>query len=271
VGWFAPNWGAPPGVHACMTTRTGGVSAPPFDSLNLGDHVGDEPACVEANRDRLHRLLGLTPTYLRQVHGTRMACLPLCQDVAGESARPLDAPSAGASASVITADGAVTRMPGVACAVMIADCLPVLMAAPQGRAVAAVHAGWRGLDAGVLEAGITALCEMAACEPAEVAVWLGPCIGPQHFEVGEEVAQRVGPERRRQRQTAQPLPKWLVDLPGWARDRLRSAGATQLAGNDGSAAWCTVSDVTRFFSHRRDGGASGRMLAAVWIGDTVRS
>jgi polyphenol oxidase len=250
-GHFTPEWPAPAGVRALCTTRDGGVSAAPFDSFNLGDHVRDEPAAVAANRAAL---AGLTaparPVFLQQVHGT--ACIPL------DATTPDGA----------VADAALVTAPGVAATIMVADCLPVLFAHASGRAVAAAHAGWRGLVSGVLEATLQAL--RAAAGPGEVIAWLGPAIGPAAFEVGDEVHAAfvaADPAARAHFRTHTMPGKWWADLPALARQRLRSAGVASVHGNDGSAAWCTVSQPSRFFSHRRDAtrlGSTGRFAACIW-------
>lgn len=246
-----PDWDAGPRVGAAMSERAGGVSDAPFDSLNLGDHVGDDAAAVQANRARWARETGARPAYLRQVHGTAVARL-------GADAPERPAPEA---------DAAVTTERGVACTVLVADCLPVLLAAPDGRAVAAAHAGWRGLAGGVLASALAALCEAAACEPAEVAAWLGPCIGPRRFEVGAEVLAAFGASPHGDtapRFVPRPRPdgslRWLADLSGLARDRLAAAGVRRVSGGR----WCTVEEASRFFSFRRD-GVTGRMAASVWL------
>ena len=162
-------------------------------------------------------------------------------------------------APVHEADGSVTTEPGIACTSQVADCLPVLFAAPGG--VGAAHAGWRGLAAGVLEATLQALCAAAACEPAQVQAWLGACIGPRRFEVGADVLQAFGvdPAGQSPHFRRHAAGKWLADLPALARDRLRSAGVRDLSGGR----WCTVEDASRFFSYRRD-RVTGRMVAAIW-------
>ena len=168
-----------------------------------------------------------------------------------------------ASAACRKADASVCTEPGIACTVQVADCLPVLFAAPAARGVAAAHAGWRGLASGVLEATLAALCEAADCAPAEVQAWLGPCIGPRQFEVGADVLQAFGADPAAGADAffrAHAPGKWLADLAGLARERLRAAGVTQFSGGD----WCTVEDASRFFSFRRD-RVTGRMLAAVWL------
>jgi polyphenol oxidase len=161
------------------------------------------------------------------------------------------------------ADASVTTEPGTACLVQTADCAPVLFAAPRARAVGAAHAGWRGLAGGVVENTLAAVCEAAGCEPAEVDVWLGACIGPRRFEVGADVLQAFGMDPL----AADPLRfaparpgKWIGNLPRLARDRLERAGVQRISGGR----WCTVEDASRFFSFRRD-GATGRLAAAVWI------
>jgi polyphenol oxidase len=241
--WLRPEWPAHARVGALMSTRAGGVSAPPFDGLNLGRSGGDDPAAVAENRRRFEAALGVPTIYLSQVHGTRVVRLPA--DGAHE------------------ADAAITTEPGIACAVMVADCLPVLFAAPQGRGVGAAHAGWRGLAAGVLEATAQALADAAACRTDELIAWLGPCIGARQFEVGAEVLEAFGPAAAG-RFVPRPRPdgsaRWLADLPGLARDRLAGLGIERISGG----AWCTVEDASRFFSFRRD-RVTGRMAAAVWL------
>jgi polyphenol oxidase len=240
-----PDWPAAARVGALMTTRAGGVSATPLDSLNLGRSTGDDPAAVAENRRRFEAALGVPTRYLSQVHGTRVVRLT------------------AAEAGPYEADAAITTEPGLACTVLVADCLPVLFAAPDARGVGAAHAGWRGLAGGVLEGTVAALCEAAACRPRELLAWLGPCIGPSRFEVGADVLDAFGPAaaaRFAPRPRPDGAPRWLADLPGLARDRLAAAGVTQVHGGT----WCTVSDASAFFSFRRD-GVTGRLAAAVWI------
>lgn len=234
-----------------MSTRGGGVSAAPWDSLNLGTAVGDDPAVVAENRSRFVAQTGARPLWLRQVHGTTVLR-------AGAALLDGDPPQA---------DAAWTDEPGVACTIQVADCLPVLLAAPEGRAVGAAHAGWRGLAGGVVEAAVRAVCEAACCAPGELVVWLGPCIGPRQFEVDADVLRAFGqpPEgadarRFTARRAADGSLRWLADLPGLARDRLARLGVTRVDGGT----WCTVEDRSRFFSFRRD-GVTGRMAAAVWL------
>lgn len=244
--WIAPEWRVDARVGALMTTRAGGVSAPPFDSLNLGRSAGDERAAVDENRRRFEAALGVPTRYLSQVHGTNVARLTHADTRSREG------------------DAAITTEPGLACTMMVADCLPVLLAAPEARGVGAAHAGWRGLAGGVLEATVSALCEATDCEPRELIAWLGPCIGPRRFEVGADVLDAFG-SAANARFTTQPRaadgsPRWLADLPALARDRLQAAGVSQISGGT----WCTVSDPSRFFSFRRD-RVTGRMAAAVFI------
>ena len=245
--WLIPDWDAP-SVGALMTTRAGGTSAAPFDSMNLRDGLGDDPSAVAANQRRLQQAIGGAPVWLKQVHGATVV------ELSSTSARP-DAP-------VQSADASFTTAPGVVCAVQVADCLPVLFAAPDGRGVAAAHAGWRGLAGGVLEASVVALCDAAGCEPNELQAWLGACIGPRRFEVGRDVLEAFGADPHGESPAFLPVKpgKWHADLPALARARLRAARVQAISGG----IWCTVEAASRFFSFRRD-GVTGRMAAAVWI------
>lgn len=236
-----PDWPAPVGVLAWSTTRTGGESVGPYASLNLGDHVGDEPERVSRNRERLRQRLGLAcePLWLRQVHGCAVV-------------------EAGAAPTGCAADAAVAHGPGQVCAVLTADCLPVLLCDRAGSAVAAVHAGWRGLAAGVVDGAVAAL----GVGPAQVLAWLGPAIGPEAFEVGSEVrslflAADPGAEDAF-RSTGKD--RWLADLYSLARRRLSRAGVTDVFGGG----YCTYSDPGRFFSYRRD-QVTGRMASLIWL------
>ena len=235
-----PDWPAPPGVRAAFTLRTGGVSAAPFDSFNCAAHVGDAPEAVARNRAVLRERLGLPdePAWLEQVHGCKVV-----------------APEVGVACG--PADGAVTREPGRVCVVQVADCLPVLLAARDGSTVGAAHAGWRGLAAGVLESAVRAL----GAPPAEVLAWLGPAIGPRHFEVGAEV--RAAFLRTDPAAAAAFAPnargRWQCDLYTLARQRLAACKVAQIYGGG----WCTYADAARFFSYRRD-GRCGRMAALIW-------
>ncbi len=244
--------GLPLQAAAAMSTRRGGSSGPPWDGMNLGIGVGDHADAVARNRQAFAQAIGAAPVYLKQVHGTRVVQVGSRDTLA--------------QAAPHEADASLSTEPGVACTVLVADCLPVLFAAPGGRAVAAAHAGWRGLAGGVVEAALGALCEAARCEPGEVRVWLGACIGPQRFEVGVEVlrafdADPARPDPMRFAPRAAGLPdKWLANLPQLARDRLQVAGVRAVSGGT----WCTAADRSRFFSYRRD-GITGRMAAAIWI------
>ncbi len=230
-----------------MTTRAGGVSAAPFDTFNLRAGLGDSDAAVAANHAALAQLIARTPVFLDQVHGTRVVRVTRADALPG--------------APVHVADASITTESGMACAVQVADCLPVLFAAPGGRGVGAAHAGWRGLAAGVLEATVHALCGAVECQPHELQAWLGACIGPQRFEVGRDVVEAFGAGSAA-RFAPHAAGKWLADLPGLARDRLHAAGVRSISGG----AWCTVTDASRFFSYRRD-HVTGRMAALVWIDD----
>lgn len=243
-----------------MSTRHGGCSSGPWASLNLGGACGDDAASVQANRQAFAAALGAQPVWLRQVHGTVVLRLD-----AGSVAQDLPA-----------ADAAWTTQPGLACCVLVADCLPVLLAARDGRAVAAAHAGWRGLAAGVLEATLQALQAGAGLRPDEISAWLGPSIGPQAFEVGSDVLAAFGqaPEgppsryftprvtpRARPAASADSPARWWANLPALAAARLQAAGVP--AGAISQARCCTVSSPSDFFSFRRD-GVTGRMAAAIW-------
>ena len=250
---LVPEWTVAARVKAYMSTREGGVSPPPWSSLNLGDHVGDEPERVSHNRHLVGRALDVQPVFLEQVHGIRVLTLtsPVQQGM--------------------QADACITEVPGLACTVMVADCLPVLLCDRRGHWVAAAHAGWRGLAAGVLEAVVQA-AQTRGTEPADMLAWLGPCIGPSEFQVGAEVCQAFLAADPACSTCFRPdrSGKWLADLPGLARLRLARTGVQQVHGHDGSPDWCTVSRPSRFFSHRRDSsrfGTSGRMAAMIWLQD----
>jgi YfiH family protein len=241
---ISPDWRVDARVGALMSTRAGGISSAAFDSLNLGRVAGDAPASVDENRRRFAAARGARPVWRSQLPGARVLHL-----------------AADAGPASMEADAAITTEPGIACTVMVADCLPVLLAAPGGRGVGAAHAGWRGLAAGVLEATVAALCRAAACAAGDLKAWLGPCIGPRQFEVGVEVLEAFGGGRHFvERVRPDGSMRWLADLPGLARDRLHAAGVIAVSGG----IWCTVEDRSRFFSFRRD-GVTGRMAAAVWL------
>lgn len=254
--WLVPDWPAPANVHSVCTTRTGGVSGAPWNSCNLGTHVGDADADVQVNRAFLQNSIAAKLVFMDQVHGQSMLEL---------GANTPDA---------VQADIAFTQRGGLACTVMVADCLPVLLCDTQGRMVAAVHAGWRGLagqgGVGVLEQihrEFSYLALMDSAQPAiKIIAWLGPCIGPASFEVGDEVRAAFvacEPQAAMCFKPAAPN-KWWADLPGLARQRLAALGVTSIYGNDSSSPWCTVENASRFFSYRRD-RVSGRQAACIWL------
>jgi YfiH family protein len=240
---IAPDWPAPPGIRAAFTLRSKGVSQPPFAACNLALHVGDDPRAVAENRGRLRASLELPaePAWLEQIHGRHVVDL--------DGSAPLDSPARG--------DAAVTRAPGRVCAIQVADCLPVLFAAADGSAVGAAHAGWRGLAGGVLEATVRAM----QTPPGAVLAWMGPAIGPAHFEVGEEVraAFLAADAGAAAAFTANPRGRWQCDLYALARRRLAAVGVSSVHGGG----WCTYADAERFFSYRRD-ARCGRMAALIW-------
>ena len=272
--WLRPDWPAHPRVHAICTTRAGGVSVGPYASLNLGDGVGDDPRAVAENRRRLQAAIGARPMYLRQMHGLTLHD----PDPASPRDRDRDRDGdEGEDGERIEADACSTRQAGVACLVQAADCLPVLLAAADGSRVAAAHAGWRGLAAGVLDA---AFKPFVAEKPASRALpamksiaWLGPCIGPRAFEVGPDVKAAFEQVDPASNACFKPIaasdrgsPKWLADLPALARQRLASLGIEEVFGNDSSDAWCTVANPSRFFSYRRE-RIGGRLAACIWLDD----
>ena len=239
-GLLQPDWALPAGVGALLTTRAGGRSVGSFASFNLGSHVGDDPLAVAANRARLRSFLPAEPLWLNQVHGAAVA-------------------DADVSEGVPEADAVLARSSRRVCAVLTADCLPVLLCDDDASVVAAAHAGWRGLAAGVLENTVR---EMGV-PPHRLRAWLGPAIGPQAFEVGDEVraafvADDAGAAGAF---VARPLAgKWLADLFLLARRRLVAAGVTRISGGG----VCTVSTPQRFYSYRRD-GVTGRFATMVWL------
>lgn len=237
--WIVPDWPAPANVHALITTRSGGISEGPYRSLNLGTRVGDTAAAVEENRRRVCARLPAEPRWLDQVHGSRAV-----------AADTVDSP--------VAADAAFTSTPDVVCAIMVADCLPILLCDSAGESVAAAHAGWRGLAGGVVESTITSL-DVA---PSHLMAYLGPAIGPRAFEVGSEVREAfVAADPAAHAAFAAHTPgKWLADLYLLARQRLARAGIEKISGGG----LCTYSQPARFFSHRRD-RISGRMAAFIWL------
>lgn len=258
---ITPEWLAPPGVRSAFTLRTGGVSAAPYDSLNLGAGIGDSPEAIAENRRRVREALRLPaePAWLQQVHGVEVV------DLGGASA----ASSAGAhggglhGAAALEADppigdASVARGAGQVCAIRVADCMPVLFAARDGSAVAAAHAGWRGLAGGVLEATIRQL----GLPASQLIAWMGPAIGPAHFEVGEEVraAFTATDPDAATAFVANSRGRWQCDLYALARRRLTAIGVLGTYGGG----WCTFAESERFFSYRRS-AQCGRMAALIWI------
>lgn len=238
-----PDWPAPSNVRALQTTRSGGVSQGAYGDLNLGDHVGDDPAAVASNRQWLCQSVNGSVLWLNQVHGTAVV----------ESSVALHG---------VVADAAIARCSGEVCAVMTADCLPVLFCNRAGTVVAAAHAGWRGLCAGILEQTVFQM----GCSPADLLVWLGPAIGPSAFEVGDEV--RTAFVAVDAAAVAAFVPgssgRWLADIFLLARQRLMRLGIDAVYGGG----VCTVADSERFFSYRRD-GQTGRMATLIWLDAAV--
>lgn len=258
-------------VGACMTARSLGApgvqSHGSYEGFNLGTHVGDAPDAVAAHRRHVESLAGSPALWMNQIHGNTVVRAT---------------PQAAVQDLTIDADGCIATEPGVVCTVMVADCLPILLAAPGGCGVGALHAGWRGLAGagamagrGIVESGISALCEATGSDPQDLQAWLGPCIGPQHFEVGADVLLGFGVDPahspgalagesaarfRFHRMGADGLPRWLADLPGLAQDRLKALGVQRISGGQ----WCTVSDPSRFYSFRRD-RVTGRQAACIWL------
>ncbi len=256
-----PDWPVPAHVRSACSLRAGGVSSTPYNALNVGDHVGDEPQAVARNREIYANALQAKPVYLKQVHGFDVVTLAA------------DTPDG------TVADACLTTDKGLACTILVADCLPVLFANRAGTVVGAAHAGWRGLcgEGGrdVLEQTFKRLERFLRHQPAQSAtefiasdilVWLGPCIGPLAFEVGSEVREAFVQADAKAVQHFKSIAggKYLGDLQGLARQRLAALGITQVFGNDGGQPWCTVSNPSNFFSHRRD-KLSGRFACSVWL------
>ncbi len=237
--WLRADWPAPPGVRTCITTRRGGVSQAPWAGLNLGTHVGDDACAVAANRQRLVEALGCEPAWLEQTHSVEV--------VRADASR------------VVDADASWTDQPGIACTIMTADCLPILFCDRAGTRVAAAHAGWRGLAAGIIEQTMRAL----QVPSEDLLVWLGPAIGPDAFEVGEEVRQAFVDHDPVALQAFKPSVRpghYLADIYRLARQRLELAGVEAVYGGG----LCTVSDAERFYSYRLD-GQTGRFASLIWL------
>jgi len=236
---LVPDWPAPKNVRALQTTRNGGCSVNPYASLNLGDHVGDAPLAVERNRMLLQPLLPSEPVWLKQVHGSEVV-------------------DAGQASCWPQADACITSHPGAVCVVMTADCLPVLLCDEQGSVVGAAHAGWRSLCDGIIEQTVRAM----NVPPPSLMAWLGPAIGPQAFEVGEEVRAAFVAQQPQAAAAFAPRGsgKWFADIYQLARLRLHALNITRIYGGG----LCTYTDPKRFFSYRRD-GETGRMGTFIWI------
>lgn len=235
-----PNWHTAPNVNAVTSTREDGVSKAPFSGLNLGMHVGDNPADVEANRAQLAALANMpsAPVWLNQTHSTVVATIATPTDV------------------VIDADASFTTQPGVVLSAMTADCLPILLAAKDGTAVSAVHAGWRGLADGIVENAVSLF-------ESDLQAWIGPAIGFDSFEVGEDVREAFCARHPEYAIAFKPHPtsgKWLADLATIAEMKLKSLGVNSVT----KSGLCTFEDPTRFYSYRRD-GQTGRMASFIWI------
>jgi len=239
MNWIKPDWPLPAHVHAAVTLRTGGVSTGAYASLNPAGHVNDDPQHVKTNRYIIKDMLQLPsePVWLQQVHGVRVV-------------------NADETNSLEEADASFADQPGTVCAVLTADCLPLLFCGDDGEVVAAAHAGWRGLRAGIIAETLYAM----SCQDAQV--WLGPAIGPESFEVGDDVRDafvRDNPITAVAFRAGQPG-KWLADIYRLARIKLAELGVQQVYGGD----LCTVADAQRFYSYRRDGAATGRMASLIW-------
>jgi YfiH family protein len=246
-----PHWPAPATIHTLVTTRQGGISSSPYDSLNLGDHVGDQPPLVIANRQILRKQLPAEPLWLKQIHSIQVSTPKIRQQ---------------SSSRLIEADAAVTNIPDEVLVVMSADCLPVLFSNADGTVIGVAHAGWRGLCDGILENTVSEILMLAHQSSAkDLIAWMGPAIGPESFEVGEDVVERFQELGLHDMQKgflpiANKPGKYLADIYQLARDRLKKVGVNAIFGGD----LCTVLDDKRFFSYRRD-GITGRFASLIWI------
>lgn len=245
--FIIPNWPAPANVKALQTTRNGGISAAPYNSLNVGEHVKDNPLHVAQNRQLLSQFLPSEPVWLNQIHG-------------------IDVIDAAATSCAPSADASYTTRKNVVCVTMTADCLPILLCDQAGTAAASIHAGWRSLCDGVIEATV----KQMPVDSSQLMAWLGPAIGPNAFEVGGEVrAQFMAKDAKaelafKKHGDNQEQYKWLADIYQIAVQRLSNLGITQIYGGGQNEPWCTYTDEDRFFSFRRD-GATGRMATLVWL------
>jgi len=239
IEYLKPDWTAPANVRAFTTTRKGGFSQGRWSSLNLGGNSGDDPQHIEQNLRLLQTSLPSAPCWLNQVHGANVAKLN------------------GHTSPETGADAATSNVAGQVCAILSADCLPVLFCDRSGTRVAAAHAGWRGLAAGVLEATVAAM----GCHPGDLMAWLGPAIGPRAFEVGEDVFETfAGADSGNLAAFKRHGNRWLADLYQLARIKLAKTGLEQVTGGE----QCTFTDNCRFFSYRRD-GLTGRMASVIWL------
>lgn len=245
--FIIPNWPAPSNVHALQTTRYGGISLAPYNSLNLGEHVQDNPLHVAHNRQLLSQFVPSEPVWLNQVHG-------------------IHAVDAANTACVPDADASFTTHHNNVCVVMTADCLPILLCDKAGTAVASIHAGWRSLCDGVIEESVRKM----PVDAAQLMAWLGPAIGPQAFEVGSEVRAQFLAKDAQAEVAFRPLTdnkngeKWLADIYKLASQRLNHLGVSQIYGGGQQESYCTFSDEQRFFSYRRD-NQTGRMATLIWL------
>jgi hypothetical protein len=242
INFIQPQWPAPDNVKALQSTRMGGVSIAHFASLNFGAHVGDDPIAVAENRQLLSAYLQTEPVWVNQVHG-------------------VDVIDAAVSSCLQNADASFTTKPNVVCVTMTADCLPLLLCDKKGSVVAAVHAGWRGLCDGVIEAAIAKM----QVSPSEILVWLGPAIGPNAFEVGDDVREQfLVKDSQAELAFKRNGDKWLCNLYLIARQRLNNLGVMQVYGASVNEDFCTYTDKARFFSFRRD-NVTGRMASMIWL------
>ena len=245
--FIIPNWPAPANVKALQTTRNGGISVAPYNSLNLGEHVKDNPLHVAQNRQLLSQFLPSEPVWLNQVHGVDVI------DAANTSCAP-------------SADASYATRKNVVCVTMTADCLPILLCDQAGTAVASIHAGWRSLCDGVIEATV----KQMPVDSSQLMAWLGPAIGPNAFEVGGDVrAQFMAKDAKaelafKKHGDNQEQDKWLADIYQIATQRLNNLGITQIYGGGQDEPWCTYTDKEKFFSFRRD-GVTGRMATLIWL------
>lgn len=239
MNWIQPDWPLPNHVHAAVTLRTGGVSTGSYASLNPAKHVNDNPKHVQSNRQTIKGMLQLPsePVWLQQVHGIEVV-------------------KADQAQGLTEADASFSDQTGTVCVVLTADCLPVLFCGDNGAVIAAAHAGWRGLQAGVIKQTLLAM----RCR--DVSIWLGPAIGPENFEVGDDVRDAFVADNAKATKAfkAQSPGKWLADIYHLAKLQLHELGITQIYGGG----YCTVADQQRFYSYRRDGAATGRMASLIW-------